>query len=106
MDDFNFHANTGTGGMYLVRQLQEVLYSGIARQGAHFAKPFAGPVGCRQPNERVTSPGKLLSTTEICVKRPRPRVTEMLLQHQGAKIELLSGEAARRNMLTRCARPA
>jgi len=67
------------------------LYSGIARQGAHFAKPFVGPVGCHRPNERVTSPGELLRTTEICVKRPRPRVAEMLLQHQGAKVEMTSG---------------
>ncbi|CAK0833888.1 unnamed protein product [Prorocentrum cordatum] len=92
MDDYNFHANFGPGGKYLVRQLQEALYTGIARQGSRFAKPFEGPVRYRRQDELLKSPEGLLTTTEICVKRTQPRVTEMLLQHQGANIELPNGE--------------
>ncbi|CAK0791546.1 unnamed protein product, partial [Prorocentrum cordatum] len=64
MGDYNFHANFGPGGKYLVRHLQEALYTGIARQSSRFAKPFEGPVRCRQP-------GELLKSQKICSLRPR-----------------------------------
>jgi hypothetical protein len=96
MDD-GVHVNFGPGGWHVVHQLQEVLYSGIARQGTHFTELFEGITGChkrRYPDHHLNSLTDLVSTTEVCVHRQaRPaRVHDIVLQHQSVKIELLSGE--------------
>ena len=96
MDD-DRHPNFGPGGWYLAHQLQEVLYSGMARQGTQSAKLYEGLVGCNtkhSPAEHLKSPSELLSTTEICVNKlsQPPHQFERIVQPQNVKIELLSGE--------------
>jgi len=103
MDPSGFHPNREEGGRWLVRQLRKVLFHGIARQGAHYAKPFEVPLLCRTDNcsfqkkdakylqdcQAHTPVEELLSTTEICVAQSQ--ANQMSLQHQRAKVDMVKG---------------
>jgi len=89
----DLHAE-GPGGFYLVRQVQRVIFHGIARQGTYFSQMFRTPLTCYDELYEKEEDGleELLQTFEVCVARDeKAKVAPVDLRLEQVQVDLSLG---------------